>query len=118
MGARGSWLEKPGLLKSLLAQARLGARLMREPSVPLVTKVVPALAGVYLLWPLDFLPDILPFLGQLDDVGVLLAALELFLRLSPDAPAAYHRHAIAAGRRYSPMPDGRGEVIDAEFRQP
>ncbi len=116
MSPPGSWLEKPGLLRTLLAQARLAFRLIREPAVPLLAKTVPALAAVYLIWPLDFLPDVLPVLGQLDDLGVVLAALEIFLRLCPPALAAFHRAALAAGRRYSPMP-AQGVVIDAEFRR-
>lgn len=112
----GSWLTRPGLLRGLLTQARLAARLLREPAVPLVAKAVPVLGGLYLIWPLDFLPDIFPVLGQLDDLGVVLAALELFLRLCPDAPAAHHRAAIVAGRPYAPM-TAPGEVIDADFRR-
>jgi uncharacterized membrane protein YkvA (DUF1232 family) len=100
----------------LLAQARLALRLIREPAVPLVAKAVPVLAVMYLIWPLDFLPDIFPVLGQLDDLGVVLAALEIFLRLSPAAPAAFHREAVAAGRGYSPMP-AHGGFVDAEFRR-
>lgn len=116
MGAQGSWLAKPGLLRGLLAQARLALRLIREPAVPLLTKAVPVLAAVYLIWPLDFLPDIFPVLGQLDDLGVVLAALQTFLWLCPGAPAAFHREALAAGRGYSPMP-GQSGIIDAEFRR-
>lgn len=112
----GSWLSKPGLLRGLLTQARLAARLFREPAVPVVAKAVPVLGGLYLIWPLDFLPDIFPVLGQLDDLGIALAALELFLRLCPDAPTAHHREAIAAGRRYAPM-TREGDVIDAQFRR-
>jgi uncharacterized membrane protein YkvA (DUF1232 family) len=108
-------MTKPGLLKSLLAQARLAARLLREPAVPLVTKAVPLVAAFYLIWPIDLLPDLFPILGQLDDLGVVVAALELFLHLSPDAPASYHRAALAANRPYTPMP-AEGKVIDGDFR--
>jgi uncharacterized membrane protein YkvA (DUF1232 family) len=114
--APGSWLETPGLLRGLLPQTRLALRLFREPAVPLLAKAVPVLAAVYLIWPLDFLPDIFPVLGQVDDLGIVVAGIELFLRLCPDAPAAFHRAALAAGRRFSPMP-AQGVVIDAEFRQ-
>ena len=41
MATRGSWLAKPGLLRGLLAQARLALRLIREPAVPLLAKAVP-----------------------------------------------------------------------------
>ena len=115
MGA-GSWLAKPSLLRTLLTQARLAWRLLRDPAVPVVTKLVLAGAAFYLIWPIDFLPDLFPILGQLDDLGVVLAALELFLHLCPDAPSAFHRAALAAGRRYSPMPAQSG-FVDAEFRR-
>lgn len=116
MGSPGSWLAKPGLLRGVLAQARLALRLVREPAVPVLAKTVPVLAAAYLVWPIDLLPDIFPVLGQLDDLGIVLAALELFLRLCPDAPTAFHRAALANRRRFSPMPaDAR--VIDAEFRR-
>ena len=109
-------MAKPGLLRALLALARLALRLIREPAVPVLAKAVPALAVVYLIWPLDFLPDIFPVLGQLDDLGVVLAALQTFLWLCPGAPAAFHREALAAGRGYSPMPAQSG-FIDAECRR-
>lgn len=115
MAASGS-LAKPGLWRTLLSQVRLASRLVREPAVPMVTKLVLAVAALYLIWPIDFLPDLFPILGQLDDLGVVLAALELFLHLCPEAPAAFHRAALAAGRRFSQMPSTDG-FVDAEFRQ-
>ena len=116
MAAQGSSLAKPGLLRGLLAQARLALRLVREPAVPTLTKAVLVVAALYLIWPIDFLPDIFPVLGQLDDLGVVIAALELFLHLCPEAPASFHRAAFGAGRKYQPMP-AQGVVIDAEFRR-
>lgn len=116
MGSPGSWLAKPGLLRGLLAQARLALRLVREPAVPVLAKAVPVLAAAYLIWPIDLLPDIFPVLGQLDDLGIVLAALELFLRLCPDAPTAFHREALTNRRTFSPMP-ADATVIDAEFRR-
>lgn len=116
MAGRSSWLTKPGLLGSLLAQVRLALRLVREPSVPGLTRAVPLLAVLYLLSPVDFIPDVLLGLGQLDDLGVLMLALELFLRLCPPRAKAFHETAIARGQRYSPMP-AAGDVIDAEWRR-
>ena len=116
MAGRTSWLTKPALLGTLLRQIRLASRLMREPSVPLLTRALPLLAALYLVFPLDFIPDILPVLGQLDDLGVLVFALELFLRLCPLRAKAFHQTALARGQRYAPMP-ADGDVIDAEWRR-
>lgn len=116
MSPGGGWLAKPGLMRTLLVQARLALRLIREPAVPTLIKMVPAIAALYLIWPLDFLPDLFPVLGQLDDLGVVLAVLGLFLHLCPEAPASFHRAALTGGRRYSPMPPQDG-FVDAEFRR-
>jgi len=91
------------LLVLLVKHLRLAARLVREPRVPVAVKVLPALAALYVIMPADFVPDVLPVLGQLDDVGVVLAAVEAFIRLSPPSATAFHRAAIGARRRYSPM---------------
>jgi uncharacterized membrane protein YkvA (DUF1232 family) len=116
MADRTSWLTKPALLRTLIDQLRLAFRLIREPRVPVLTRAVPLLAALYLVWPLDFIPDILPGLGQLDDLGVVVFALELFLRLCPARAKAFHESALARRQRYAPMPAG-GDVIDAQWRR-
>jgi hypothetical protein len=100
----------------LLAQSRLAFRLIREPAVPLLAKSVPALAAVVPDLAARFSARPLARPRSTRRSGVVLAALELFLRFCPDAPAAFHRAALAAGRRYSPMP-AQSVVIDAEFRR-
>ena len=111
-----SLLSRPGLLRTLLSQARLGFRLLREPRVPLLIKGVPLLAALYVISPLDFIPDVFPVIGQLDDLGIAVAALEIFLRFCPAGAKAFHEEAIARGRAYSPMAASDG-FIDAEWRR-
>jgi uncharacterized membrane protein YkvA (DUF1232 family) len=84
--------------------------------VPLVAKAVPILGAAYVLFPLDFLPDVIPIVGQIDDLGFLLIALEGFLRLCPTEAVTFHRAAIDEGRRYSRMHPA-GDFIDAEWRR-
>ena len=110
-----SLLSRPLSLSALVAQARLAARLFREPRVPLLYKSIPVLAALYVVSPIDVIPDFLPGLGQLDDLGVMLAALELFVRVCPQGAQAFHREAIAQGRRYARMTPA-DTVIDAEWR--
>jgi uncharacterized membrane protein YkvA (DUF1232 family) len=114
MGASPS--AKLGLVRTLLSEARLAVRLLREPAVPGLLKLVPAAAAAYLIWPLDVVPDLLPVVGQLDDLGILLAGMQAFIHLCPDAVAAFHRAALTAGRRFSRMPREGDGFIDAEFR--
>lgn len=111
-----SWFGRLGLMRTLLADARLAWRLIREPRVPPAIKAVPLLAILYLLSPIDVLPDVIPLVGQLDDIGILLIAIKTFVGLAPSAASAFHRDAIARGVPFAPMAASDG-VIDAEFKR-
>lgn len=112
----GSLLSRPALLATLIGRARLAVRLLREPRVPLLTKVVLALAMLYVVSPVDFLPDIFPLLGQLDDLAIVLMALELFPMLCPAAARAFHEQAITRRQAYTPMPS-TDDFIEAEWQR-
>ena len=115
MGVR-SLLSWPGLIRTVVANVRLSVRLLREPRVPLVRKAVLVFVALYFISPLDFIPDIMPIIGEVDDVAVGLLALQFFLQLCPPEAVAYHRAAIEQGQRFTRMP-ASGPVIDAEFRR-
>ena len=110
-----SWLLRPWALRSLFFQMRLVGRLLREPQVPALLKGIPLLAALYVVSPVDLMPDVAPVLGQLDDLGVVLIALELFRRLCPANAELFHREAILRHRPYSPM-SSQDDVIEAEWR--
>ncbi len=110
------WLSRPSVLKALWQDARLGGRLLREPRVSWWAKSTLPLALLYLVSPIDVLPEVIPVLGELDDLLVLYGALKLLIFLTPRAVAAFHRGAMETGRPFATMPPG-GEVIDAEFRR-
>jgi uncharacterized membrane protein YkvA (DUF1232 family) len=111
-----SWLWRPRLLRMLLTQVRLTLRLLREPRVPLPAKAVPLLTALYVVSPLDVIPDVFPLVGQIDDLTLALVALAAFLKLCPAGPVAFHRGAIAEGRPYAPM-SSTDDVIEAEWRR-
>lgn len=49
--------------------------LMRDPRIPFWAKAaIPAAAAVYVISPIDAIPDFLVGAGQLDDIGVMLLA--------------------------------------------
>jgi len=83
--------------------------------VPTLLKLaVPGLALAYLLWPMDFLYDLFPLLGQVDDVLIVLLALKLFESWAPRAVVAQHW-----SRMTGESSGGAGdsaEVIDGEYR--
>jgi uncharacterized membrane protein YkvA (DUF1232 family) len=63
------------LLRALPDLVRLVIRLAGAPVLPRAAKIALAAAAVYLLSPIDLIPDFIPFVGVLDDL--LLAAVVL-----------------------------------------
>jgi uncharacterized membrane protein YkvA (DUF1232 family) len=62
---------------------RLYWRLFRDARVSIVAKAVLVLTLAYVIWPVDIVPDFVPLLGEVDDLGVVLSGLWLFIRLCP-----------------------------------
>lgn len=93
------------MVQMLARSGRLALRLLRDPRTPLMPKLMLGAAILYALSPLDFVPDFIPLVGQLDDVAVLGLGLELFFKNVPDWLKAEHEAAL--GR-----PGQRGRVID------
>ena len=48
----------------------------RDARVPWYAKAVAAAVAAYALSPIDLIPDFIPFLGQVDDVFILMASLQ------------------------------------------
>ena len=65
-------------------------RLLRDGRVPLGTKALVALTVVYLVSPLDLVPDVIPVLGQLDDALVAVFALRRVVRVAGPEIVAEH----------------------------
>jgi uncharacterized membrane protein YkvA (DUF1232 family) len=63
------------LLRALPDLIRLVSRLATDATIPRAAKIALAAAAVYLLSPLDLVPDFIPILGYVDDL--LLAAVVL-----------------------------------------
>lgn len=56
--------------------ARLLMGLLGDRRVPALDKALVGMALAYLLLPLDFISDFIPFFGQVDDVYLLMLALQ------------------------------------------
>jgi uncharacterized membrane protein YkvA (DUF1232 family) len=63
------------LLMFLPNLVALCARLLADRRVPVTEKALFAGAIIYALMPLDFIPDILPFVGQVDDAYLISLTL-------------------------------------------
>src|SRR5688572_9282686 len=71
--------ELKGRLKSFLMflpnMVTLLARLLKDGRVPTAEKALFLAAIVYVISPLDFIPDVFPFIGQVDDLYVVALTL-------------------------------------------
>ena len=63
------------LLMFLPNLAALCFRLLKDGRVPLPEKALFVAAIVYFISPLDFIPDVLPFIGQIDDLYLIALTL-------------------------------------------
>jgi uncharacterized membrane protein YkvA (DUF1232 family) len=76
-----------GLLRDLAgflpACVTLARRLRADPRVPWQAKAAVVLAGLWVLSPVDLLPEFLPVIGPLDDVVVVALALRFAARRVP-----------------------------------
>lgn len=70
--------------------ARLLYRVVRDPRVPPRHRVVAGAIGVYLVSPLDAIPDWFPGIGQVDDMILVALALDLLLNRVPEEVLAEH----------------------------
>ncbi len=98
---------------------RLSWRLLRDERVSTLKLALPALLVLYVVSPIDPIPDFLLGLGQMDDLGVVIAGVLLLARLIPMlAPGdVVDEHLRAMGRdQTTTRTVGKTEsVFDARF---
>ena len=70
--------------------ARVVWGIVRDPRTPLGLKAMLAAALAYVVFPVDLIPDVIPILGQADDLTVLLLVLDLFIQNAPPEVRAEH----------------------------
>jgi len=58
---------------------KLGWRLAKDPRIPFKARVFAGLAVAYAMSPLDVLPGWIPLIGQLDDILLLILALQYLM---------------------------------------
>lgn len=69
-----------GILPACVTTVRV---LRRDPRVPARAKWAVAVAGLWVLSPIDLIPEFLPIIGPLDDVVVVALALRYAARQVP-----------------------------------
>jgi uncharacterized membrane protein YkvA (DUF1232 family) len=91
VGRRSAARELSGLLPNLV---RLFKGLIRDPRVPRRCKVMLAFAALWVLSPIDLVPEFLPVIGPLDDAIMAAVVLRyVSRRTDPDIMAEHWRGA-------------------------
>lgn len=75
----------PSFWAAVIRQLRLAWRLFIDRRVPFGYKLLPLAVLLYIVSPLDFIPDVVIGLGQLDDLGLFLLGAQVFTMIVPRA---------------------------------
>lgn len=88
-------------LKTFLARLEMIRAVFGDTRTPAVSKILPWIAIIYFLWPADLAPDVIPLIGQLDDIGI--AALLFFLSWEFIAKTVKEDHLKKMSKKGSPL---------------
>jgi uncharacterized membrane protein YkvA (DUF1232 family) len=85
-------------LTSCCANIELTWRLFCDLRVPLLTKIIfITVLSLYLISPIDLIPDFLPVLGQVDDVALSFFLMLQFIKSCPEEIVNLHKQSIVNG---------------------
>lgn len=92
--SRKTKLELKGRMKSFVMflpnLVMLLGRMLRDVRVPTAEKALFLAAIVYVISPLDFIPDVFPFIGQVDDIYVVALTLLRLINRTDDTVVREH----------------------------
>lgn len=72
------------LLTMFRKELLLAWAVLRDPRSPKAAKIATVLAALYVISPIDFIPDTIPILGWLDDGMIGFLLLQLAFKFLPD----------------------------------
>ena len=109
----------PRLLPKIFKFARLVWRLTFDKRVSIFLRALVPLAMLYIISPLDLIPDRLAILGRFDDLIILGLALLFLTKLAPPEIVDEHMDRITPSDRPedkdpSKVVDGSSRLIDDE----
>jgi len=91
---RGEKKEAKGRMKNFMMflpnMVMLLGRLLKDQRVPTAERALFVAAIVYVISPLDFIPDVFPFIGQVDDIYVVALVLLRLLNRTPESIVREH----------------------------
>lgn len=102
-----------GVLGQIVQTLRLVWRLMQDPRVPVFPKLIVPAAIIYVLSPIDLLPDFILGLGQVDDIAIFLFSIKFFIEMSPPDVVEEHRRALTVSHTRSD--DAQENVVEGSY---
>lgn len=114
---------RPSTLGELIDNIQLAWKLIRDGRIsPWLRFGIPALVGLYLISPIDFLPDAVLGLGQLDDLAIIWIGLQLLLKMASPAIVNEYRNPQPGATSSKQTRSSAGskvsdaDVVDASYR--
>lgn len=102
-----------GFFKSLVSELRLIARLLKDPRVNFLLKLLPIGALFYLFFPLDVSP-----VNPLDDGLIIWLGGYFFIELCPDDVVEEHRKALRQPiSKDDTVSESPPDIVDGSFRE-
>jgi uncharacterized membrane protein YkvA (DUF1232 family) len=112
--------QNSGFFQDLILRAKLILRLIRDPRINFLLKLMPIGAIIYVVSPIDLIPGaVLPIIGALDDAVVLWLGTTLFVSLCPEDVVQEHMNAlqkVVPGTWRDVEEKETTDVIEAESR--
>ena len=88
--------EAAGILAEIIKNIKLIWRLLNDGRISPWLKMIIPVTLLYLLFPVDIVPDFAPGLGQLDDIAVILLGLKFFVEMCPEEIVRQHLDELAS----------------------
>lgn len=94
----------------------LVGKLMLDGRVPFRAKLIVPAAIVYLIWPFEIVPDIIPLAGWIDDILVMLIAMAIFIGSAPSNVVWEHIRGGKADSKGEGEAGDKGRVVEGKYR--
>ena len=88
----------------LISSIRLIWKLLTDSRVPFWIRIALPLALIYVISPIDILPDFIPVMGRVDDIIAIVAGIMILLKLAPKKVVNQHKK-------------DNQTIIDGEYRE-
>jgi uncharacterized membrane protein YkvA (DUF1232 family) len=105
----------PDLLARLWADMVLATRLLFDRRVSGTTRLIPLLTVLYILSPIDLLPDVLLPFGVVDDLSAFLVGLQWFIHAAPRDVVDEYRGIRPRKQGGSYTPPEQAQIIEGEY---